>query len=127
MYRDVSRVRKTKEYDNYIEDGFDDAAIKNSIRNILSVPVGTLPGDPEFGSRLHEVIFQPLDGLTKKLQYSFIAEALYKYEKRVKIMDARIEEIPEFNRLVIHLDFKYVDLETGETIATHQSIPFDLT
>ena len=35
-------------------------AINNAIKNILLTNIGSLPGQPEFGSRLNELIFEQI-------------------------------------------------------------------
>ena len=52
LYEDFNTPEKTV---------FDEEAIKNSIRNILLTPIGTMPGKPDFGSRLLEDPFNQND------------------------------------------------------------------
>lgn len=123
-YRDVGRIRKNKQ--KFIQEQTDIQAIKNSVRNILMIQKGTLPGDPEFGSRLSEVIFDPMDGVIKHLQETFIREQVQRYEPRVRITDVEFDEIPEYNRLNIKMNFDYLDKRTGEIISDNMSLPIDL-
>lgn len=125
-YKDLGRVRRTPINRKYLTDVQDIEAIKNSIRNIILTKQGTLPGDPEFGSKLGSVIFEPLDGLTSKLQDSFIRESLIRYEPRVRVVNVDLDEIPEYNRLVIRIEFEYIDVRTGEVIRDNTNIPIDL-
>lgn len=132
-YRDLGKVRKLQASDikdesqtRYIQEQTDIQAIKNSIRNILTVKRGSLPGDPEFGSRLFDVIFDPLDGLTNKLQDTFIRESLQKYEPRVRAKNIKLESIPEYNRVNVRISFDYINSQTGEVLGADTSIPFDV-
>ena len=127
LYRDVHRIRKQQTTGSkYYDEQIDQQAIKTSIRNILMVPKGSLPGDSEFGSRIHEIIFSQLDGLTSKLQDTFIREALTKYEKRQRIKNISFERVPEFNRLNINIAFEYLDYRTGEVLKDKTTLPINL-
>lgn len=125
-YRDVDKIRKTGENKKYFSEQTDTSQIKNSIKNILLVKKGTLPGDPEFGSKLSTIAFGQMDGLSTSLQESFIKEQLYKYEPRVRISEIVFKEIHEFNRLIINIRFEYVNAETGMILEDSTSIPLEL-
>lgn len=126
MYQDVHEVKKDYKNEKVITTAESAQAIKNSLRNILTVRRGSLPGDPNFGSELFNIIFGQIDGLTLKLQDSFVREAIKKYEPRVRLQNVQITEVPEFNRIVLKLEFLYLDKETGEVLDDSLSVPFDL-
>lgn len=127
LYRDVHKVRRKSQGQEFIITEQDDIqAIKNSIRNIITTPKGTLPGDPEFGSRLNEILFSQIDGVSKSLQKSFVEEALYRYEPRVTLKQFDIDEIPEYNRVNLKLSFDFLDKRTGEVLQSSMNVPFDL-
>lgn len=66
--------------------------IKESIRHILA----TRPGErfflPEFGSRLHELVFQQNDVVLKALARQYIVDAIKRWEKRVRITNVEFSE-----------------------------------
>ena len=128
-YLDVNYVRRipnTEERLRYYSTAENTEAINNSIKNILLTKKGTLPGDPEFGSGIWNVIFEPMDGLTLKLVDSYVRECLARYEPRVLVNTVDVEEVPEFNSLNILLDFEYIDKKTGETIEARTSVTVSL-
>ena len=86
-------------------------AIKNSIKNILTTRIGTLPGKPTFGSELYRIIFEPIDHITKDIINTYIIGALVKWEKRIQVTDIEVKEIPEYNKIVINISFSYVNFE----------------
>lgn len=83
--------------------------IKNSIHNILTTPVGSLEGMPEFGSRLSELVFSQVDHITKDLMKNLIAEAIYNWEDRINLITVDITSAPEYNRLVATISFNFKD------------------
>lgn len=85
--------------------------INASIRTILQTRPGERMFEPEFGSRLYDLIFEPNDVLTNQLLYVYTAEALARWERRIRITrvgfqkdDAR----PEY----IGISIAYVILQT---------------
>ena len=85
--------------------------IKESIRHILS----TRPGErfflPEFGSRLHELVFQQNDVVLKALARQYIVDAVKRWEKRVKVTEVEFSEDPETieqNRFLIRITYQVI-------------------
>lgn len=109
MYKDYSEIDE-------VVTGAD--AIKNSIRNILLTPRGSLPGKPRFGSDIYKLVFTQLDALTESVAKNYINESLIEYEPRINIENINLRKIEEFNKLIIELSFTYVDT----TIATEDAI-----
>lgn len=98
-----------------------EVAINNAIRNILLTRLGSLPGKPEFGSRLLEQVFDLMDGqLTEDLLKNSVVQALLKWEPRITILNVIITQLPEFNRVIIDVYYEYNLL--GKNIGTKASI-----
>lgn len=110
-YRDLKQVDNNEE------------AIKNSIKNILTTRIGTLPGKPTFGSELYRIIFEPIDHITKDIINTYIIGALVKWEKRIQVTDIEVKEIPEYNKIVINISFSYVNFENIQSASV--SIQFN--
>ena len=89
-------------------------AIKNSIKNILLTPRGSLPGKPRFGSDLYKVVFQPLDPLTMAIAKNYVMEALTEYEDRINVRRVDIRRDDAFNKLLIDINFTYKDISQAE-------------
>lgn len=97
----------------------DAAAINNSIKNILLTRRGSMPGKPTFGSNLDDVLFNQLDHITKSLLEDQILEALTQWEPRILVTNVFVEEVPEYNKLVATISYKYRDkgLDVNEQIS----------
>lgn len=65
-------------------------SVAESIKRILETPIGTRVMRPEFGSRLHELIDKRMDEKWKLDFVRFTAEAIDKWEKRVKLTDVEL-------------------------------------
>jgi phage baseplate assembly protein W len=82
-------------------------AINNSIRNILLTRIGTLPGKPDFGSKIHNVLFNFMDSSTRMLLSTLIIEALLKWEPRITIQDVDVVFMEEYNRIIATITYSY--------------------
>ena len=59
--------------------------INQSIFSILSTRIGERYNNPEFGSNLHTMLFEPNDRITKDLCYYYTKTALDRWEKRITV------------------------------------------
>lgn len=66
--------------------------INASIERILSTPVGTKYFLREYGSRIHELQFQPNDLALLPLLRTFIKEALAQWEGRIRVESIDTEQ-----------------------------------
>lgn len=65
----------------------DDEKIRQAIRIILGTPIGQRVMRPTFGSRLHELVFAPLNAETFGLAEMYVIDALRFWEPRVEVTD----------------------------------------
>lgn len=64
-----------------------DEDITQAIELILATPRGHRLMRPEFGSRLHELLFAPLNAATRSLARHYVAEALGYWEPRIELVE----------------------------------------
>jgi len=101
----------------------DTKAINNALTNILMTRRGSMPGKPFFGSDLYKVIFSQLDHITINIIKTMITDSLSEYEPRIEILNIDIKDIPEFNKVVTSIYYRYMDngLELTDTIKLNLS------
>ena len=99
----------------------DAAAINNSIRNILLTRVGSVPGNPTFGSEIQDVLFNQMDHINRNLLQNLIREALVKWERRILVTGVQVIEEPENNKLIASIGYVYTDagLDINEQISVN--------
>ena len=105
MYKDITTIDTTS-------SGI--TAINQSIKNILMTPLGSLPGDPSFGSNLHRIVFEPLDFLTESMAVNYVKEALQKFEDRIIVKNVQFKKEEAFNKLIIIINFSYKNITNNE-------------
>ena len=62
------------DFDSVLTFDYDVGAINNAIKNILFTSVGSLPGKPDFGSRISELVFSQMDYITENMLKRLIIE-----------------------------------------------------
>jgi phage baseplate assembly protein W len=98
--RDISRSDDDKKIYNYGEK-----ALQNSIYNILSTEPGSVPGHPEFGTKLGKYLFELIDPLISAMMEAEIKYAMIRWEPRVDVKSVDIEEDADYNRLSIVMTY----------------------
>jgi len=82
-----------------------DAAIYNSLNNIISTPKGSMPGHPEFGCGIDKYIFELMDPMIEQSIKSEIAYAIDRWEPRIKIIEINVIDDTDYNRILIKLKY----------------------
>jgi len=81
--------------------------IAQSIRIILSTPIGQRVMRPRFGSRLHELIFAPANAETFGLAEMYVQDALNFWEPRIELLDVSAGTDPDqAGYLLIHIRYR---------------------
>ncbi len=74
--------------------------VKSSIQLILGTIPGERPHLPDFGSRLHELVFEPADDILVALARQWTIEAILRWEPRVTLLGVLIEIENEQFRII---------------------------
>lgn len=88
--------------------------VRSSIRIILSWEVGNRFFLPEFASRLETLLFEPNDFLLKQLLNIYVVEALKKWEHRIELLEANIEDV-DFQAIKLNISYKILTTNTVDT------------
>lgn len=81
--------------------------INDSIHIILSTRIGERPFNPEFGSRLPELVFEPNDAILARLLVFYTGEALKRWERRIEVLRVVILENYEDDRNQVGVQVEY--------------------
>ena len=80
--------------------------IEQAIRIILNTAPGQRAMRPEFGCRLHELVFAPNTNQTAGLAERYVREALGRWEPRIDLDEVRAMP-DERNRALLRVSIKY--------------------
>ena len=93
-----------------------DNAIKQAVKNfILTVP-GEKPLQPEIGSRISELLFEPLDPFTSDSIKQEVINTISQYEPRVRIVNVFVKANFDKNSFDVELRYQIVGLPPVESI-----------
>ena len=81
--------------------------ILNSWSNILTTPRRSYMFDPEYGSNLYKLIFEPADETTKQSIVNEVVSVLRRYDDRATINDVAIEFLPNNKGFNIAVEVEY--------------------
>ncbi len=69
------------------------AHVRQSVADILTTPIGTRVMRREYGSRLFELVDAPLNDVTMAEIYVATAEAIERWEPRLKLLSIDVSEL----------------------------------
>ena len=93
-----------------------DNAIKQSVKNIILTVPGEKPFPSNFGSRISELLFEPLDVFTSDSIRDEIINTIQQHEPRVRLTDVFVKSNFGKNSFDCQVDYQITGLPTVETI-----------
>ena len=99
LFKDTDNGRAADALDLQIQ------AIKKSINNNFNIKLGELPGEPEFGSRVHEYLFSQLDIGTRILFEEDMKNVLRRWEPRIRVTSIDLIMNPDYNEIICNVKF----------------------
>ncbi len=96
---------------------FDYEVIKQSIRNILSIPKGSMPDNPRFGTSIYKYMFDQLDEFTLDIMASTIETEILQQENRVDRITVHTDFLEEYNKLTLELHYYVKESEEQDFLA----------
>lgn len=89
------------------------AHLRQSIRDILTTPLGSRVMRREYGSRLFDLVDAPLNDATIIDIFAATAEALLRWEPRLQVQRVRAQNLTMSS---ITIDLEAIYLPTGEPV-----------
>jgi len=93
-----------------------DNAIKQSVKNLILTVPGEKPFQPEIGSRISELLFEPLDPFTSDSIKQEVINTISQYEPRVRIVNVFVKANFDKNSFDVELRYQIVGLPPVESI-----------
>lgn len=81
--------------------------VEEAMMMILLTPVGQRVMRPDFGCRIHELVFAPNDASTEGLAIYYVEEALVRWEPRIRLREVTAStDDANTERLLINIDYE---------------------
>ena len=94
LFKDTDNGRTVNALDIQLQ------AIKNSINNNFKIKLGELPGEPEFGSRVHQYLFSQMDIGTRILFEEDMKNVLRRWEPRIRVIYIELIMNHDYNETI---------------------------
>jgi uncharacterized protein len=84
-----------------------DRDIEEAIRIILLTPKGQRVMRPEFGCKIHDLVFAPNDATTAGLATYYVEEALTMWEPRIRLIEVNaVPDEENDGRLLVQIEYE---------------------
>jgi len=95
----------------------DDTEIEQAIHLILSTAPGQRVMRPDFGCRIHELVFAPNNATTAGLAGRYVTEALGRWEPRIAVQNVEATIDPDdASRLLITVEYHVNALHSNRSL-----------
>lgn len=115
-YADLDLKFRVNENTRDVRPVKDLGAIKNSIRNLMLTNKLERPFQPEIGSNLTKLLFEPADPITISLIKEDIINTIDNYEPRVSLTNVSVEDYSDRNAYFVSVEFRVINLNTDAQI-----------
>lgn len=91
--------------------------VEQSIYMILETAPGERVMRPEFGCRIHELIFDPRDAATAGLIIEYVRDALGRWEPRIEVDEVTVSQSPQQDgTLLVNIIYRVKDTHDQRSI-----------
>jgi phage baseplate assembly protein W len=98
--------------------------ILNSWNNILLTPKRSYIFDPEYGSNLYKLVFEPADAVTQQKISQEVINTIQRYDERATIKDVQISFLPNNKGFQVNIDVEYKGDSSNLKVVIDQSLYF---
>ena len=84
-------------------------SVRQSIRNLIMTDIYSRPYQPQIGSKLHSLLFEPMDELTVPLLERTIEDTIRLYEPRASLKYIRVTPVESRNEYTINIVFSLIN------------------
>ena len=117
IYSDLDLTFRRLPVTNDVALSYDDQSVIRSVRNLLLTGFYERPFQPNLGSNLNKLLFEPADQLTSNLIESEVRNVISNFEPRVTINSINVTITPYENSFNLSMTF-FVGNNTRATTVT---------
>ena len=117
IYSDLDLTFRRLPVTNDVALSYDEQAVVRSVRNLLLTGFYERPFQPNLGSNLNKLLFEPADQLTSNLIESEVRDVISNFEPRVTINSINVTITPDENSFNLSMTF-FVGNNTRATTVT---------
>jgi phage baseplate assembly protein W len=117
IYSDLDLTFRRLPVTNDVALSYDEQAVIRSVRNLLLTGFYERPFQPNLGSNLNKLLFEPADQLTSNLIESEVRDVISNFEPRITVNTINVTISPDENSFNLSMTF-FVGNNTRATTVT---------
>jgi phage baseplate assembly protein W len=117
IYSDLDLTFRRLPVSNDVALSYDEQAVVRSVRNLLLTGFYERPFQPNLGSNLNKLLFEPADQLTSNLIESEVRDVISNFEPRITVNTINVTISPDENSFNLSMTF-FVGNNTRATTVT---------
>ena len=117
IYSDLDLTFRRLPVTNDVASSYDEQAVVRSVRNLLLTGFYERPFQPNLGSNLNKLLFEPADQLTSNLIESEVRDVISNFEPRITVNTINVTISPDENSFNLSMTF-FVGNNTRATTVT---------
>lgn len=117
IYSDIDFTFTKKPVVGDIALSFDEMAVVRSVRNLLLTKHYEKPFNPDMGSNIDAILFEPISPVTATTLEKEVESVITNYEKRAKLKEIVVAPYPDRNAYDVTISF-YIENATLPTTVT---------
>jgi phage baseplate assembly protein W len=117
IYSDLDLTFRRLPVTNDVALSYDEQAVVRSVRNLLLTGFYERPFQPNLGSNLNKLLFEPADQLTSNLIESEVRDVISNFEPRITVNTINVTISPDENSFNLSMTF-FVGNNTRATTVT---------
>jgi phage baseplate assembly protein W len=114
LYSDLDLTFNRLPVTNDVAMSYDEQAVVRSVRSLLLTNFYERPFQPNLGSNLNTLLFEPVNNLTASMLSDEITNVIRNYEPRAKVNDIKVSPNADQNSFLATISF-YVGNNTSPT------------
>jgi len=118
-YRDISADFDANAITGDIDPVKDAISVKRGITNILLTSMFERLFQPELGSNLKDVLFEPIDEITTARIEREVRSAIDAWEKRAEVLHVFVDPDEEYNRYKVSVTFRPLNSVVEELVEVY--------
>ena len=108
IYKDIDMSFKPNVLTNDVSKKVDVNAVKQALKNVLLTKKGEKPFDPNYGSGIYDLLFEPMDYFISNVMQKEIETTIENYEPRVELIDVQCSPNFALEQYEIRIEFYVV-------------------
>lgn len=115
-FKDLSMSFSRNRFTDDVSSVTNENSIKQAIKNLILTVPGEKPFQPLVGSRVYELLFEPLDPFTVDAIQDEIINTITQHEKRVQLVNVDVTPIYENNKINVTVEYQVIGVPIIEEI-----------